>query len=327
MAALRGTLSSGGESLAVDCALPWVAYRITEGADGQLTALQGEGQISVRVTVEASSCAFTTYGWSRVARDASTRDGRVVIEDVATSGFDMLVYCEESTVHFVCRWRPGWRTKAAALLLRDRARLLVRAVLLQYPVMWAAGLHGRVPLHACGVVPANAGGMLIVGPSGVGKTTLVGREIAFGGQATADNLCLTDGSSVWGVVEPVRSEQGTGRTVTHGRRESPLHGRVPAVAPTAVVVLERGEQTTVRVSDPRAAARALVASTYSAGELRRYWPVHAILALGTARGEAHPPVAAMAAAICARLPCLTVRLAGIACVRLPELIAESGVAA
>jgi hypothetical protein len=320
-------LSSGGESLAVDCDLPWVRCRITEGADGQLTAMPAGREITVRVTVEASSRAFTTSGWSRITRDASTCDGRVVIEDVATSGFDMLVSCEESTVDFVCRWRPGWRTRAAATLLRDRARLLIRAVLLQYPVMWAAGLRGRVPLHACGVVPSDTGGMLIVGPSGVGKTTLVEREIAFDGRATADNMCLTDGNSVWGVVEPVRSEQGTGRSVTHGRRESHLRGRVPVVAPQAIVVLEHGEQTMVRASDPGAAARALVASTYSAGELRRYWPVHAVLALGTARGEAHPPVAEMAAAICARLPCLTVTLAGVTRVRLAELIADSGVAA
>jgi hypothetical protein len=327
MRRLLATLSSGGESLAVDCELPWVGYRITEGADGQLAAMHRERQNTVRVTVEASSRAFTTAGWSRITRDAWTRDGRVVLEDVATSGFDMLVSYEESIVDFVCRWRPGFRTKAAAMLLRDRARLLVRSVLLQYPVMWSAGLNGRVPLHACGVLPIDAGGLLIVGPSGVGKTTLVAREVAIGGRATADNLCVTDGSSVWGVVEPVRSEQGTGRSVTHGRRESPLYARVRVVAPQAVVVLNRGEQTTVRASDPATAARALVAATYSAGELRRYWPVHAVLALGTARGEAHPPVAAMADALCGRLPCITVALTSLADVRLAELIADSGVAA
>jgi hypothetical protein len=52
-----------------------------------------------------------------------------------------------------------------------------------------------------------------------------------------------------------------------------------------------------------AAYRALVAGTYAAGELRRYWSLVATLALATGRGPAHPGVEHVAAELTARLPC------------------------
>jgi hypothetical protein len=56
------------------------------------------------------------------------------------------------------------------------------------------------------------------------------------------------------------------------------------------------------------AARELVTGTYMAGELRRFWPLAATLALATGLGPAQPDVAGVAAAIAGRLPCLEVRL-------------------
>ena len=46
------------------------------------------------------------------------------------------------------------------------------------------------------------------GPGGVGKSTLLAAELAGGGRATSDNLCVSDGREVWGLVEPLRLEVG-----------------------------------------------------------------------------------------------------------------------
>ncbi len=178
------------------------------------------------------------------------------------------------------------------MLLRSRARLLSRAVLIQYPAMWRGVLRGRAPLHA----PAcTAGGrtVLLTGPGGVGKTTLIAREVEAGGRAVSDNLALTDGRVVWGVVEPTRSDHGSGRRMPHGRRETPLPGRVPMLRPDHVVVLRRGTQRSphIRYCDPDEAARVLIASTYIAGELRRFWSFVATMAEATGLGPPHPPVA------------------------------------
>jgi hypothetical protein len=228
-------------------------------------------------------------------------------------------------VQVSCRWRPPTRTRAATIVFRTRARLLLRAVLLQYPVLWAAALRGRAPLHACGVVSSMSGAMLVVGPSGVGKTTVVEHEVCAGGSATTDNLCVAGPDVVWGLVEPVRSENGSGRSAPHGRREGPLARRIPAMHPQVVVVLERGERTELHPLAPPVAARALVASTYAAGELRRYWSFHAQAALGTGSGDAHPRVAEVAAAICAATPCVRLTLARARDVRLAEVLAAEGV--
>lgn len=318
---LQGTLATGGEVLAVECDLPWLARHVVEGSDGQLG---DPGPASVHVHVEAGRGPFPTRGWSRLSRDAWARSGRVVLEDVATSGLDVMLSHEPDGVHLQCRWRPPPRTRGAGLLLRARSRLLLRSVLLQYPAMWAAGLHGRTPLHACGMVSPSVGAVLVVGPSGAGKTSLVANELSGGGRATTDNLCTADARSVWGVVEPVRSELGSGRRAPHGRHEGTLASRIESIDPQAVVVLARGERTEVRDISPREAARALVASTYAAGELRRYWPFHAQVALGSGAGDAHPPVAEVASALCERLQCRRVSLAGVRDVRLGDVLAAEG---
>jgi hypothetical protein len=110
---------------------------------------------------------------------------------------------------------------------------------------------------------------------------------------------------VWGLVEPLRVEGGAGRRMSFGRSEAPLPGRVKALVPDRVIVVRRGggESAELRTCPPDMAARALVAGTYMAGELRRYWGLAATLAAGTGLGPAHPPVEGVAHELCHRLPC------------------------
>jgi hypothetical protein len=191
-----------------------------------------------------------------------------------------------------------------------------------YPTMWVAGLRGRVPLHACACT-ANEAVPLLAGPSGLGKSTLVDAEVRAGGGATGDNLSVGDGTSVWGVVEPVRLEGLGGPRMPHGRGEAALLRRVERLEPDRVVVLRRGSEAVgrSRFCPPQEAARSLVAGTYTAGELRRYWGFAAAIADGTGVGPAHPAVEAVADRFAERLRCVEVTLPASPGARLADLLA------
>jgi hypothetical protein len=320
---VEGLLPTAGERLAIQCPRGQIAECVVEGADGCFIPGPPDSP-TVRVCVEADRKPFPVTGWTSLARDAWCRNGQLVIRDVATSGFDLYARHDGSVPDLVLRWRPPNRTRAAALVLRQRARLLTRAVLLQYPALWAASTRGRAPLHAAALTAGSQGAVLLAGPSGAGKTTLVIEEVAAHGSAIGDNLAVGDGCSVWGVVEPVRSEQGHGRRAPHGRRTMHLSGRVPVLDPALLVVLSRGTGYRVTACDPEDAARALIASTYAAGELRRYWGVHALLALGTGVGRPHPRVSETATAFAGRLRCLRVELPKVRGERLAERLAAEG---
>jgi hypothetical protein len=323
---VEGLLPTAGERLAISCPRGWIAERLVEGADECFIPGPPDSP-TIRVRVEHGRQPFPVNGWTRLARDAWCRDGHVVLRDVATSGFDLHAWWDGPVPDLVLRWRPPSRTHAAALVLRERARMATRAVILQYPALWAASARGRAPLHAGALTVGRQGAALLVGASGVGKTTLVTAEIAADGRAIGDNLAVGDGCSVWGVVEPMHSEQGTGRRQPHGRRAMHLSGRVPVLDPTVLVVLARGTSYRVEACTPEAAARALIASTYAAGELRRYWGVHALLALGTGVGPPHPQVSQTAAAFAERLPCLRVELPRVRGERLADHLTTEGMEA
>ena len=190
-------------------------------------------------------------------------------------------------------------TRGANVLLGSRFRLLAAQTLVHYPALWWASQHGRVPLHVS-VTSAPGGVTMIAGPSGVGKSTMLSAGLPHGEIATADNVCACDSRTAYGLVEPLRIEGGPAAPAApHGRREVPLTGRVPCLDPDRLVVLGRaaaGEKTTVRPLSPGEAARALVAGTYMAGELRRFWPLAATLALATGMGRRHPDVRGIARA-------------------------------
>src|SRR6266566_3698127 len=258
---MRALLHTAGERLAIECDLPWVADLIEESAGVELVK-RGSTSSSIRIRIEAGRGPFDVRGWVPLTRGAWHRDGRIVMEDPCTAGFDMLASCEEDGARFTFRWRPNPRSRAAGLALRSRFRLLARAVLVQYPAMWWAGAHGRAPLHAS-AFSTGAVTPLLAGPGGVGKSTLLFRELAEGATAVGDNLCVADGSTMWGLVEPLRIDGGPGRRMPHGRREAPFPRRVREQVPDRVVVVRRGsaERPVVRACEPDAAARWLTAGT------------------------------------------------------------------
>jgi hypothetical protein len=314
----------------LSCAVPRIARILAEGGAGQLRFSEGPlAPPDVRVSVESGSAAFDITGWRVLTRGAWHRPGQVIMRDACSSGLDLLVTAGDPTLDIVARWRPGAAGRAAAALLRARGRLLVRAVLMQYPALWRSQLSGRAPLHASVCSTQSAGGqtVLLAGPGGVGKSTLVHAELAGGAVATCDNLCVSDGRHAWGVVEPLRvpaAQAGQrGRHAPHGRREVAWPARADRLAPDQLIVLVRGEAGAPAVTscDPAEAARYLSAGTYMAGELRRYWAFAATLALGTGAGASHPAVAETAAALSARLPCVKVAL-GTARLPLRELVYE-----
>jgi hypothetical protein len=279
------------------------------------------------VTVERSSAAFDVTGWRVLTRDAWCRDGQVIIRNACSSGLDLQVTAGESSLDVVARWRPSGRERAAAAVLRARARLLLRAVLLQYPALWRSQQRGRAPLHAsvCGLGAAGGRTVMLAGPGGIGKSTLVHGELLNGAACTCDNICVSDGQYAWGVVEPLRlpaeEHGGKGRRMPYGRREAAWPRRTVRLQPDRLVVLARGGQPATAPHSQSLAARHLVTGTYMAGELRRYWAFAATLALGTGLGDSHPPVQAIADTLSSRLPCLQVTLGDHPGAPLRELLA------
>jgi hypothetical protein len=169
-------------------------------------------------------------------------------------------------------------------------------------------------------VTVGKGVFLLAGPGGTGKSTLVRDETESGESATGDNLSVGDGKRVWGVTEPLRTSRGRGRSMPHGRRETRLRNRTASLEPDRLVVLNRGPDRGVRHCQPEEASRIVVASTYAAGELRRYWGFAALLALGTGVGPPHPSVDTVAVGFANRLPCLAITLPGVPRIRLSQLL-------
>lgn len=294
---------TAGEALELECELGWVA-ELLEGTFATAaggTARQGG---PIKVHIEGSTGAFPLAGMAPLSRSAWSRDREVVAQDVGGSGFDLHARVDDGCAEFTYRWRPARSRAAARLLMPVRFTLLAREILLQYPVLWWASRHGRAPLHASACTAADSVALL-AGPGGVGKSTLLSSELRYGASATSDNLCVSDGRGVWGLVEPMRIEGGSGRRVTHGRVELPLAGRVDHLVPDHVIVVRRTDRDAALLApcDPDVAFRSLVTGTYSAGELSRFWGFAATLAAGTGVGPAHPAVAETARVFTSRLRC------------------------
>lgn len=316
------TLTTAGERLVVDCAIPWLGALLDTAVAGEFAETTTDSSATVSVEVQDGP-AFDPAGWRLVTRGVWARDRRALLVDACSSGFDLLVDVSDDVMHVTARYRPAPRTRLANTVLATRFRLLAAQTILHYPVLWWASLRGRVPLHVS--VSSGASGVtMIAGPGGVGKSTLLASGLAGGEVATSDNVCACDPRSAYGLVEPLRTEGGAaGPRAPHGRREHALSGRTSQLDPDVLVVLRRpprAAETTVRPLPAEYAARELVAGTYAAGELRRFWGFTAMLALATGLGPAHPPVADVATALADRLPCLEVQLAHGSRVPLGELL-------
>ncbi|MGA9347104.1 MAG: hypothetical protein WBV37_18535 [Nocardioidaceae bacterium] len=265
----------------------------------------------VTVTFEGMRRRFDVSGWETVTRGAwRDGDGRAVIEDLGRSGIDQLVRVVDGRVDVRVRMLPTVAERLVRRLLPMRSRVLAAQLLLHYPIMWAGCLDGRAPLHVS-VVDLDGVVVMLAGPGGVGKSTLVARAIADGAVATCDNLAICNSLEAAGVAEPLRLSAGSlaGRRTTHARREVAWPQRADRLRPDVVVVVRRGTGTPgLRPVGPDRARRALVAGTFSAGELRRFWPLVSVLSLATECGPALPPVDEVAGELVNRLPCYELQL-------------------
>jgi hypothetical protein len=321
-------VTTAGERVVIDCAIPRLAALLEAATAGELSEATAAGE-TVHLEIQADRRPFDHAGWALIARGVWAAPPRALIIDACSAGFDLLIEPRGPALHVTARYRPARPTRAANTLLATRFRLLAAQTLLHYPALWWASLRGRVPLHVS--VTAGAHGVtMLAGPSGVGKSTLLAQGLSRGEIATADNLCSCDAQSAYGLVEPLRVESGGrgGPAAPHGRREHPLPGRVPCLEPDRLVVLRRGPAesgSTITPLSSEAAARELSAGTYMAGELRRFWPFAAALALATGLGPAHPDVAGVASALAARLPCTEVRLTRRSSAPIGELLSLAGV--
>lgn len=254
-------------------------------------------------------------------------DGTVVVASAGGSGYRQRwnVHCDSLRVE--SQWSPTGKESVAARSLPARFRALRAEVLLHYPVLWWASLQGLAPLHVS-VLEIGGTVVALAGPGGVGKTSLVVGELATGVRATCDNLGVSDGRSVFGLREPLRvpTEAATGHgghRAAHGRREQTWSSVTAALDPEVVVVVRRdGGAPGLREIGSEPAHRALVAGTMAAGELMRFWPLAAVLALGTGRGPVQPPVDTVARTLAERLPCHELRLGDRPGEHLRDLLAD-----
>ncbi len=315
---MRTAIETAGETVRFDAPSPW-AQRALHGLP---TGLTTEVMRAATVVVRAGRGRVPSSSPGRpLGRGIWVDRGVVQFRSACASGVDLAVRASDETVEVSADWGPSAQEAVLHGLLRHRARLLAADVVLHYPAMWRAGWRGRAPLHAAALVVRDRG-VLVVGPSGVGKTTLARAEMAAGAALVSDNLVVCDGGTVWGLLEPIRAEDGDGPRTTHGRRlVSVGQRRTRHTSVDLVLVLRRdGARTSRRTLTPSEAAREIVASTYGAGELRRYWGFTAALAAGTGRGPAHPEVGLVAEQVCAGATCLEVHLGDRPAARIGDVI-------
>ena len=319
-------VATAGELVVVDCPLPWLMRLLTDGTGGELSGAT-DGGATVRLEIERSRQPFDHDGWALVGRGSWASPPSALLTDACSSGFDLRIEPRGETLGVAARYRPAARTRAANVLLPTRFKLLATQTLLHYPALWWASVRGRVPLHVS-VTARAASVTMIAGPGGVGKSTLLSAGLKHGEIATADNVCACDERSAYGLAEPLRVTADTRRpSAMHGRIERQLPGRFTLLVPDRLVVLSRlteGRKDRVGPLSSAEAARTLVAGTYMAGELRRFWPFAATLALATGIGPAHPDISGIAAVIAGRLPCFEVSVAHGSPRHLGQLVSPAG---
>jgi hypothetical protein len=319
--ALTGNLTTAGERVALRCDHRRAARALAGAVTGELEAYDASSA-TLRIVVSEDTQPFSVSGFELVARSVYRRPREAVLRNVCSSGYDLRVEIRDDAPTFTFRRRPSLMVRAAAAADKARAGQLTRLTLLAYPTMWWAAARGRSPLHVAAFQSAEMT-VLVGGPSGVGKSTVLGLELVAGARPVSDNICVSDGTKVWPVNEPLRLAGIGGARAPHGRTEQVMKSRVSEVTPDAVVLLTRGK-TTVRVVDTLTAARALAAGTYMAGELRRFWSFAATLSAATEVGPAHPPVAAVCESLAMDIPCVEVARAAADAPAVSTLLRKAG---
>src|SRR5579875_3082005 len=317
------TVSTAGEIVAVECASSRLLARLRAATGGELAgagagAAAAGAAPTVLLRVLDGRPPLARAGWAPVARGVWARPGRVLLADACGSGFDIVASAGAEVLEITAWYRPLPRVRAANIALAARFRQLAAQTLVHYPALWRAALRGRVPLHVS-VTAGAQGVMMIAGPGGVGKSTLVAAALAAGDTVTADNVCACDGRRAYGLAEPLRLDD-------RAMSIAGLPGRADCLEPDRIVVLRRGDAPALAPLPPATAARELIAGTYMAGELRRFWQFAAALAEAGGEGPAHPDVAGVAAALSARLPCLALTLGQRGTAPARELLAMAGAA-
>ncbi|GAA1607146.1 MULTISPECIES: hypothetical protein [Kribbella] len=305
-----GLLHTAGQRVAVHGSEGVVRTLLAAAGGPERPGLAAADPPNVVLSVEDTRQPFGIRGAELITRGVwATPGGEVVLRNVGGSGYDQRWAIDEDGLRVASRWRPSYRETAAGWLLPARQHALNSQVLLHYPALWFALQQGFVPLHVS-IVEVGGVVVLLAGPGGVGKSTLVARAMADGSRATCDNLAVSDGSTAYGVAEPLRLLDGTGRRALHGRREQAWTHRVRSLPPELIVVLRRGNQEAPELRDlsAAAAARRLVAGTYAAGELRRFWSLAAVVATATGCGPVHPPIDEVAGRLSSRLPAVELLL-------------------
>src|SRR3984893_17729001 len=107
---MRGYFQSAGEHVSVDCRLGWVSRLIREISPNAFSSAAASSQPFPR-RVETERAALGIHCFEPLTRGAWCRRGTAVMENVCTSGFDLLYRREEGLPTFIFRWRPPLRDR------------------------------------------------------------------------------------------------------------------------------------------------------------------------------------------------------------------------
>src|SRR5438093_9587262 len=122
---MRGAFQSASVHVAVDSRLPWVSRLIQDACPGMLTH-DLRAAHTLQLKVETESRPFNLRGFELVTRGAWSSSGTVVMENLCSSGFDLLLNCTEELATFTYRWRPAPRMRLASAVVISRFVPLAR---------------------------------------------------------------------------------------------------------------------------------------------------------------------------------------------------------
>lgn len=282
-------------------------------------ALQRAGAPDVEIWVRRGGRAFDGATHTLVARGVRANPETGVVINSAGGSGPTQWWSAGDRLRVCFRLGPG-PPALGDVVLNARHRGVDPQILVHYPTLWWAGVRGLAPLHAA-VVALDDVVVMLAGPAGLGKTKLLSTAVRDGNPAMCQNTVVSDGTCTHGLAEPIRlassraspGRPGGGRAhwaAARTDREHSWHDRPPVLVPDVVVTVRRGDvdRESVRSVPPTTAARSLVAGTFAAGDLGRYWSLCAILALATGLGPPAPPVADVARKLTERVPCLELTL-------------------